>query len=110
MLVKFSTSYGQLVMQGEPAVALLRLGGHSGTVPGAILAADLPAFVAKLRQGLERHGEELSPAPAPRDPDQDPEDEDPRDRPVSLRLRAVPLVEMVGTALQRKSDLMWERA
>lgn len=110
MLLKFSTSYGQLVMQGEPAIALLRLGGHSGTVPGAILAADLPAFVARLRQGLERHGEELSPAPPPRDPARDAEDEDPGDRPVSLRLRAVPLLDLVETAIRRRSDLMWERA
>ena len=79
MLVKFSTRHGQLVMLGEPAVALLRLGGHSGTVPGAllrlgghsgtvpgaVLAADLPGFLERLRQGLELHGDELSPAPPP---------------------------------------------
>lgn len=110
MLVKFSTSYGQLVMQGEPAIALLRLGGHSGNVPGAILAADLPAFVARLRAGLEQHGAELSPPPPPPDPERDRDDEeDPGSRPVSLRLRAVPLLEMMQTAVQRKSDLMWER-
>lgn len=109
MLVKFSTRHGQLVMQGEPAVALLRLGGHSGTVPSAILAADLPEFLARLRKGLEQHGEELSPAPPPRDPDQREEDDEPRERPVSLRMRAVPLLDMVETAIQRKSDLMWDR-
>jgi hypothetical protein len=52
MIVKFSTRYGQLLMQGEPAVTLVKLGGHSGTVPSAILAADLPAFAVKLRAGL----------------------------------------------------------
>ena len=57
MLVKFSTRYGQLLMQGEPAVALVKLGGHSGTVPSAVLAADLPTFAAKLRAGLELHGD-----------------------------------------------------
>jgi hypothetical protein len=110
MLVKFSTSYGQLVMQGEPAIALLRLGGHSGTVPGAILAADLPAFAARLRAGLEQHGAELSPAPPAPEPDRPAEDDDPQDRPVNLRLRAVPLLDMLDTASQRKSDLMWGRA
>jgi hypothetical protein len=108
MLVKFSTRFGQLLMHGEPAVALLRLGGHSGTVPSAVLAADLPAFLQRLRQGLELHGDELSPAPAPRTPEQDEEDE-PRERPISLRLRAVPLLDMIGTAVQQESDLMWER-
>ncbi|HET7204364.1 MAG TPA: DUF1840 domain-containing protein [Steroidobacteraceae bacterium] len=108
MLVRFSTRHGQLVMMGEPAVALLRLGGHSGTVPGAVLAADLPAFLDRLRGGLELHGDELSPAPPPPDP-QRPDEDEPRERPISLRHRAVPLLEMLQTAIARESDLMWEK-
>jgi hypothetical protein len=46
MIVKFSTRAGAFVMHGDAAVALLRGMGHSGTVPGAILAADLPAALA----------------------------------------------------------------
>jgi hypothetical protein len=109
MLVRFSTRFGQLLMLGEPAVALLKLGGHSGTVPSAVLAADLPAFLQRLRQGLEVHGDELSPPPPPRDPAQDDTDE-PRERPISLRLRAVPLLDMLATAIARGGDLMWERS
>ena len=109
MLVKFSTRHGQLVMLGEPATALLRLGGHSGTVPSAVLAAELPAFLDKVQRGLEIHGDELSPPPPP--PDRDQRDEDaPRERPVNLRHRAVPLLEMIQTAIARGSDLMWDRA
>lgn len=111
MIIKFSTHNGQLLMQGEPAVRLVKLGGHSGTVPSAILAADLPAFAAKLRSGLEQHGDELSPAPpaaaAGRAED---EDDEPRERPIKLRLRAVPLLDMVDTAIRQKSDLLWEKA
>jgi len=111
MFVKFSTRYGQLLMHGEPAVALVRLGGHSGTVPSAVLAADLPAFATKLRAGLELHGDDLSPAPtttaeAGRGED---EDEEPRERPIKLRLRAVPLLDMIETAVRQKSDLVWEK-
>ena len=95
MLVRFSTRHGQLVMLGEPAVALLRLGGHSGTVPGAVLAADLPGF--------------LSPVPPPPDPERR-EDAEPRERPISLRHRAVPLLEMLQTAIARESNLMWDKA
>lgn len=109
MLVKFTTRHGQLVMLGEPAVALLRLGGHSGTVPSAVLAADLPAFLERVRSGLEIHGDELSPAPPPPDPDRR-DDDGPRERPVSLRHRAVPLLDMLQTAIARDSDLMWDRA
>jgi hypothetical protein len=108
MLVKFSTRFGQLLMLGEPATTLLKLGGHSGTVPSAILAADLPAFLERLRQGLEVHGDELSPPPPPRDPADDRDDE-PRERPISLRLRAVPLLDMLATAIRQGTDLMWER-
>lgn len=110
MLVSFTTRFGHLVMQGEPALALLRLGGHSGSVPGAILEADLPAFVARLRQGLEQHGDDFSPAPPPAaDPGEAGADEPP-ERPVRLRLRAVPLLELIEIAIRQHSDLMWEQA
>jgi hypothetical protein len=109
MMIKFTTKFGQLLMQGEPAQALIRLGGHSGSVPGAILAADLPAFMQRLRAGLDVHGESYSPAPAPREPG-DEDDDEPRERPVRLRQRAVPLLDMIETALRQPSDLMWERA
>lgn len=111
MLVSFTTRFGHLLMQGEPARALLRLGGHSGTVPGAILEADLPAFLARLRRGLETHGEEYSPAPTQESDDRADADADgPRERPVKLKLRAVPLLELADTAVRQHSDLMWERA
>jgi Domain of unknown function (DUF1840) len=110
MLVKFSTRFGQLVMQGEPAVALIRLGGHSGSVPSAVLAADLPGFLTKLRAGLELHGDQVSPPPPDRVPgDAWDDDEEPRERPVQLRLRAVPLLDMLDTAIRQPSDLLWDR-
>lgn len=111
MLVKFSTRHGHLLMQDEPALTLVKLGGHSGNVPSAVLEADLPAFAARLRAGLEQHGDELSPAPpaaeavSPADAD-----DESRERPVKLRLRAVPLLDMLDTAIRQHSDLLWEKA
>lgn len=112
MIVVFSSRHGRLTLLGDSAVRLLRLGGHSGTVPGAVLAADLPGFLAKLRGGLAEHGDELSPPPPVAAPATEEDEEDARERPasVSLRKRAVPLLEMLETAVQRGSDLMWERA
>jgi hypothetical protein len=111
MLVRFSTRFGQLVMQGEPAVALIRLGGHSGTVPSAVLAADLPGFLAKLQAGLELHGDQVSPPPPVKEAESGWEDEEePRERPIKLRLRAVPLLEMLDSAIRQQSDLLWEKA
>lgn len=109
MVVKFSTRHGQLLMHGEPAVRLIRLGGHSGTVPGAVLYADLAEFLVALRRGLEVHGDELSPPPIV-DPSAAEDDAEPRERPVSLRRRAVPLLDMIQTAIKRESDLMWEKS
>ena len=69
MIVVFSTRHGRITLLGESAVALLQLAGHSGHVPGAVLAADLPAFHEHLRAGLELRGDELSPPPAATAPD-----------------------------------------
>jgi hypothetical protein len=77
-------------------------------VPSAVLAADLAGFAARLRAGLEQHGDELSPAAEPgRAGD---EDDEPRERPIKLRLRAVPLLDMLDTAIRQHSDLLWEKA
>ena len=111
MLVQFSTRNGHLIMQGEPAQALLRMGGHTGTVPGAVLAADLSGFASRLRERLQTQGEQPSPdLPAEETERSGREDDERRERPVSLKLRAVPLLEMIDTAIRRQSDLMWDRA
>ena len=110
MIVNFSTKYGQLTMLGEPAVALLKLGGHSGSVPSAILAADLPMFLQRLRDGLASHGEEPSPVLPAEEPKDERDDHDAQERaPVTLRMRAAPLLAMIETAIARGSDLMWDR-
>ena len=112
MIVKFSTRRGQLTMLGEPAVRLLVLGGHSGTVPGAILDADLPGFLATLRAALATHGDEISPAESIETQPADDRDEEssPRERPVSLQHRAVPFLQLLETAITSGSDLRWDRA
>jgi hypothetical protein len=109
MIVRFSTRLGAFTMHGDASVALLRAMGHSGTVPGAILAADLPAALAQLRAALAAHVDE--PPSADRDAwDDDGGDEQKRAPSISLRTRAVPLLEMIETAIARDSDLMWERS
>jgi Domain of unknown function (DUF1840) len=111
MIVTFSTKRGQLTMQGEPAVRLLVLGGHSGTVPGAILATDLAAFLARLRAALVTQGGEISPAlPADTQEPDDRDEDSLRERPVSLHHRAVPFLQLLDTAIANRSDLMWDRA
>ena len=53
MLVTFRTkAHANITMFGDVAVTLLKLAGHSGTVPSAILAQDIPAALVKLEGGL----------------------------------------------------------
>lgn len=113
MIVKFSTRYGQLTMLGEAAIQLIKLMGHSGTVPGAILSGELPTALASLRSALATSGAAPSPdqPAAERGPDEDEDsDESSRPPPVTLGMRAVPLLDMIDTAIRSgDSDLMWER-
>jgi hypothetical protein len=108
MIVKFSTRYGQLTMHGDAALALLRAMGHTGSVPGAILAADLPEALARLERVIEVSGDS-NPTPVPEASDED-DDEAEREPPVTLRKRALPLQDMLRNAIASESDLMWERA
>lgn len=53
MLVTFRTDvHADILMFGDIAVQLLKLMGHSGAVPGALLADDVPAALERLRQAV----------------------------------------------------------
>ena len=110
MIVRFTTRTGALTLHGEAALALLRAMGHSGTVPGAILAADLPAALAGLRRLLATQAATAPVAAPPDDPGAADDADEEREPPVTLRMRAVPFVDLLETAIAQESDLMWERA
>ena len=49
MLVTFTTNaYADITLFGDVALAMLKMMGHSATVPGAILAEDVPAALSRL--------------------------------------------------------------
>ncbi len=98
MLVKFSTdAYADITMFGADALAMLKMMGHSGTVPSAILAADVPAALSRLTSGIEG---------AKAVPSVDDEDED--EPQVSLSHRALPLINLLTAAAKDGCDVMWE--
>ena len=98
MLVRFDSKVGAITMFGDIAVALLKMMGHSGTVPGAIPAGEIPAALARLRAALG--GGAGAPArPGPGDP------EEPA---VSLKQRAHPLIELLTRAAARGCDVTWD--
>ena len=100
MLVKFRSDAGDMTMFGDVAIELLKMMGHSGTVPSAMLAKDIPAAVDRLK-----HAVAAAPSASPRS-----EDEEREDGPiVSLRQRAFPLIELLERAAQNGWDVIWDR-
>lgn len=99
MLVTFESEVGGFSMFGDVAVTLLKMMGHSGTVPSAMLAADIPDALARLQQQL---------ASVPRPADDQGDDENRKKEPViSLHTRAVPLIELFERAAKRGKDVLW---
>jgi hypothetical protein len=91
-------------MFGDVAKQLLALMGHSGTVPSAIKAEDVPAGLARLEAAMrERKVADAAEAPQT-DSDRD-HDAPPK---VTLSQRAVPLLELLRAAAAQKADVMWD--
>jgi hypothetical protein len=101
MLVKFDSAAGTITMFGDVAVQLLRMLGHSGTVPSALLASDIPPAVAKLKAALA-----ALPEPGPHGADEVDREGQPK---VSLRQRAFPLIELLERAAARGADVLWDK-
>jgi hypothetical protein len=102
MLVTFKTkAHADITMFGDVAVELLKLAGLSGTVPTAILAADVADALARLENGLAAR---VKTADAGSGADEDADDE-PR---VPLDRRALPLIELLRRAAEAGKDVMIE--
>lgn len=90
-------------MFGEVAAKLLKMMGHSGTVPSALLAADVPSALERLKQALvvmEPEEEKRRNALA------DDENTDAALR-ITLGQRAYPLIELLSAAADKHCDVMW---
>ncbi|RKT46414.1 DUF1840 domain-containing protein [Thiocapsa rosea] len=107
MLVTFRTkAYADITMFGDVAVTLLKLMGHSGAVPGALMPEDIPAALTKLKAAVEEHAE------TPLDPTPSGSQAAPRDgkdgQYVSLAHRALPLIELLTAAAADDAYVMWD--
>jgi Domain of unknown function (DUF1840) len=101
MLVTFrSDAWGNITMFGDVAVALLKMMGHSGTVPSALLARDVPAALARLKQQLASGAKEENVGA--------PSGDDDVEQAVGLEARAYPLIEMLSAAAAQEADVMWQ--
>ncbi|OYW39872.1 MAG: hypothetical protein B7Z35_03015 [Hydrogenophilales bacterium 12-61-10] len=104
MLVTFTCkAYADITMFGDVAQSLLKMMGHSDTVPGAILAADVPAALENLKRAVDQ----IKAAP-PQSASADPHADADEQQPVSLAHRALPLIELLTAAARDQVDVMWK--
>ena len=104
MLVRFKSDVGGFTMFGDVAKTLLRLAGHSASVPGAIPAEDVAEALARLEAAMaarEASGEDAGAAGERDDGDAEP--------PVALRQRAFPLIELLRDAAREPCGIMWDQ-
>jgi hypothetical protein len=101
MLVTFTTpAYANITMFGDVALQLLKMMGKSTSVPGALLAEDIPAALEKLEAAVD--ADRLAQEPGQTEMDEDGE------APVSLSNRALPLIELLKAAAQANRNVMWD--
>mgnify|MGYP001816572098 FL=1 len=100
MLVTFSCPvYADITMFGDVAIRLLKMMGHRGSVPGALLAEDVPAALQLLEAAIEAEKQQ-APEPETQDEDDVPA--------VSLPHRALPLIELLRSAAEEKCNVIWD--
>ena len=98
MLVTFTTkAYADITMFGDVALEMLKMMGHSATVPGAIPAADIPRALSQLNTAINA---ESTASPARHD--------DSKESPVSMAHRAMPLINLLTAAAKENTDVMWK--
>lgn len=103
MIVTFKTkAYSDITMFGDVAVKLLKVMGHSGTVPSALRPEEIPAALERLKKAADADD---APAFAEGEPDEQGKRKEP---PVPLRNRALPLIELLEAAHKRRVHVMWE--
>lgn len=109
MLVTFSTKVSaDITMFGDVAVELLKLMGQTGVIPGALLGPDIAPALGRLKDAVAAVGSRPS-GNAP--PDASERDDERGARPVvSLRQRAVPLIQLLEAAARKEADVTWREA
>lgn len=97
MFVTFtSDAYENITYFHSVAKQLITLMDHSGAIPGAIKAADLPHALTNLQHGL------------PHDPATPIAFADEEDEPaISLTKRAIPLIHLLEASIKKNCDVLW---
>ncbi len=100
MLVTFTTkTYADITMFGDVALSMLKMMGHSPTVPGAILAENVPVALSKLTAAIDAQ-RAVPPV----------EDKNADEPVVSVAHRGLPLIKLLAAAARENCDVMWDTA
>jgi Domain of unknown function (DUF1840) len=96
MLVTFTTkAHADITMFGDVALAMLKMMGHSGAVPGAIRAEDVPIALSRLTAAID--AKKSSPPVSDKNADEPA---------VSVAHRAMPLLELLAAAAKDEQNVM----
>lgn len=99
VLITFKTkSYANITMFGEVGFKMLEMMDYGTSVPGAIVAEDVPQALSNLKNRLDSIVEVVEPAG-------EADEEQPA---VSLHTRAVPLIELLQSAVADENIVRWE--
>jgi len=101
MLIIFSSNAtGDITMFGDDAERLINMMGHSGTIPSAIAAKDIPVVLERLKKAVETETDDLT------DDGADDDEDEPK---VGIAGRAFPLIEMLTRAAREDCSVMWRK-
>ncbi len=96
-LVKFESDVGTLTVPTNYANQMLKMIGHSGVIPSALLPEEIPHALATLDQNLQnqdnkqvdkRKTQNYQPEPA-------------------LKTRAFPFQKLLEKAIQKRCEVLW---
>ena len=106
MLVTFSCEvYPNTTYFGDIAKTLLKMMGLSGKVPGAILAGDVPKALERLQNAIDKLDDDT---PKPSSDQESSKQDDWKEKPVTLKNRALPLIELLKAAAKENCNVMWD--
>lgn len=99
MLITFTCkAYADITMFGDIGKQLLKMMGRNANGPGAILADDVPEILAQLKSSLAIENAKNPP---------DIKNQS-RDSTISLKNRALTLIELLTAAAKEHCDVMWK--
>ena len=102
MLITFETkAYANITMFGDVGKKLIKYMGHSGSIPGAIKAEDLPKALELLSSHVQAELIETK-------SEKESSDSEDNENYVSIDKRAKPLIELLKAAIEQEADVMWD--